>query len=252
MSTGENPENIEEMSSAFPPLKWSEEIFNDLVKSFKFSASWGAIYPKEGQMVAQAPVGYITLFWDYFADGNFRLPTTKFVLENLGYYKFLISLLHPMGMLHCSQGFYSFSQHPTAKKLLRLPLKSFHEWKSKFFYIKTGVIPVKMSFRGAEDILAETLKTPKKEIWYQDIKDVPSIELPEKALVATKMSLHWKADHHDRPMYVGDDKIVALYVVAYKREKGKMSTVQKGADEETWYHRIVKNFALPKDADLNA
>ncbi|MFS7898261.1 hypothetical protein Hanom_Chr03g00196721 [Helianthus anomalus] len=53
-------------------------------------------------------------------------------------------------------------------------------------------------------------------------------------------------------MYVEDDMIVTFYVVAYKRENGKMSTVQKGADEETWYHHIVKNFALLKDADLNA
>ncbi|KAM0027518.1 hypothetical protein Hdeb2414_s0019g00541151 [Helianthus debilis subsp. tardiflorus] len=203
-------------------------------------------------MAAQALTGYITLFWDYFANGNFRLPKTKFVLEILGYYKFHISQLHPMGMLHCSQGFYSFSQRPTAKKILLVPPKSFHEWKTKFFYIKTWAILVKMSFQGAEDILAETHKTPETEIWYQDIKDVPSIELPEKALVAAKMSLHWKADHDDRPVYVEGDKIVALYVVAYKREKGKMSTVQRGADEETWYHRIMKNFVLPKDADLNA
>ncbi|MFS7977619.1 hypothetical protein Hanom_Chr10g00906151 [Helianthus anomalus] len=91
MSTGENPENIEDMPSALPPLKWYEEIFNDLVKSFKFPVSWGAIYPQEGQTTYQAPTNYITLFWDYFANVNFRLPTTKFVLEILGYYKFHIS-----------------------------------------------------------------------------------------------------------------------------------------------------------------
>ncbi|MFS7977620.1 hypothetical protein Hanom_Chr10g00906161 [Helianthus anomalus] len=73
------------------------------------------------------------------------------------------------------------------------------------------------------------------------LKDVPSIELPEKALVAAKMSLHWKADLHDRPVYVEDDK-----------KKGKMSTAKKGADEETWCYRIVKNFALLKGANLNA
>ncbi|MFS8003097.1 hypothetical protein Hanom_Chr13g01209901 [Helianthus anomalus] len=50
-------------------------------------------------MMAQAPADYITLFWDYFADGNFRLLTTKFVLEVLGYYKFHLSQLHPMGMV---------------------------------------------------------------------------------------------------------------------------------------------------------
>ncbi|KAJ0702276.1 hypothetical protein HanPI659440_Chr14g0527571 [Helianthus annuus] len=84
------------------------------------------------------------------------------------------------------------------------------------------------------------------------MKDVPSIELPERALVATEMSLHWKADRHDKLVYVEDDKIVALYVVAYKREHGKMTTVQKGVNEEPWYHQIVRNFALPRDADLSA
>ncbi|KAJ0501224.1 hypothetical protein HanRHA438_Chr11g0498831 [Helianthus annuus] len=76
---------------------------------------------------------------------------------------------------------------------------------------------MKMTFRGAEDIEVETLKTPESEIWYQDMKDVPSIELPERALVAVGMSLHWKAERHDKPVYVEDDKIVALYVVVYKR-----------------------------------
>ncbi|MFS7930407.1 hypothetical protein Hanom_Chr04g00343971 [Helianthus anomalus] len=203
-------------------------------------------------MAAQAPTGYITLFWDYFDEGNFQLPVIRFVLNIIGYYKFHISQLHPMGMLHCSQGFYSFAQRPTTKKILLVLPKSFHEWKPKFFYIKAGVIPVKMSFRGAKNILAVTLKTSASEIWYWDIKKVRSVELREKALVAARLSLHWEAGCHDKLVYVEDDKIVSLYVVAYKREKGKMATMHKGADEETWYHQIVTNFALPKDADLNA
>ncbi|KAM0039945.1 hypothetical protein Hdeb2414_s0012g00387921 [Helianthus debilis subsp. tardiflorus] len=111
---------------------------------------------------------------------------------------------------------------------------------------------MKMTFCGSEDIEVETLKTPESEIWYQDMKDVPSIELPERALVAAGMSLHWKADRHDKPVYVEDDKIVSLYVVAYKREHGKMITVQKGVNEDPWYHQIVRNFALPRDEDLLA
>ncbi|MFS8018283.1 hypothetical protein Hanom_Chr15g01390251 [Helianthus anomalus] len=194
------------MSSLLPLLKWSEEIFNDLVKIFKFPLSWGVIYPQEGQTAAQAPAGYITLFWNYFAEGNFRLPVTKFVLEVLGYYKFHISQLNPMGMLHCSQSFYSFAQCPTAKKILLVPSRSFHEWKTKFSYIKRGVIPVK------------TLET---KIWYQDIKDVLSVELPEKALVAAKMCLHWKADCHDKPVYVEDDKTDAPKADILKEEKKK-------------------------------
>ncbi|KAF5812738.1 hypothetical protein HanRHA438_Chr03g0101281 [Helianthus annuus] len=31
-----------------------------------------------------------------------------------------------------------------------------------------------------------------------------------------------------------------------------MATIPKGADEELWYHQIVKNFALPRDEDLAA
>ncbi|KAJ0592912.1 hypothetical protein HanHA300_Chr03g0091171 [Helianthus annuus] len=109
-----------------------------------------------------------------------------------------------------------------------------------------------MEFQGAEEIPPENLDAPVTEIWCQDIKEIPSIQLPERALVAAKMSLFWRADRPDKPVYVEDKTNVALYVMAYKREKGKMTTVQLGADVEPWYHQMVKNFALPKDADLEA
>ncbi|KAJ0788418.1 hypothetical protein HanPI659440_Chr05g0191451 [Helianthus annuus] len=99
-----------------------------------------------------------------------------------------------------------------------------------------GTIPLQVPpVQGVEDIEVETLKTLESEVWYQDMKDVPSIELPERALVAAGMSLHWKADRHDKPV-----------------EHGKMTTVQKGVNEEPWYHQIVRNFALPRDGDLSA
>ncbi|MFS7911775.1 hypothetical protein Hanom_Chr02g00122071 [Helianthus anomalus] len=65
------------------------------------------------------------------------------------------------------------------------------------------------------------------------------------------MSLHWKVERHDKRVCVEDDKIVALYVLAYKREHGKMTTIRKGVNEEPWCHQIVRNFALPKDANLS-
>ncbi|MFS7977901.1 hypothetical protein Hanom_Chr10g00909421 [Helianthus anomalus] len=71
------------------------------------------------------------------------------------------------------------------------------------------------------------------------MKDVPSIELPKRALVAAGMSLHWKAKRHDKPMYVEDDK-------------SKSSDFYFGVNEQPWFHQIVKNFALPRDADLSA
>ncbi|MFS7889166.1 hypothetical protein Hanom_Chr00s000003g01603781 [Helianthus anomalus] len=87
------------MSVGLPPLKWPRETFDSMVRNFKFPDSWGARYPDEGQTAADAPAGYITLFWDFFVAGNFRLPVTKFFLEILSYYKFHISQMHPIGMV---------------------------------------------------------------------------------------------------------------------------------------------------------
>ncbi|KAL9997616.1 hypothetical protein Hdeb2414_s0612g00923981 [Helianthus debilis subsp. tardiflorus] len=155
--------------------------------------------------------------------------------------------------MHCTQGFYSFVQRVFTKKNLYQPPKSFHDWKQKIFFIKAGVIPVRMVLRGKEDIPTETLRTPVDENWYQDLKDVPNIALPEKALVGAGMSLNWKMDRDDKPVYTedGHSKFVSLYVVAFKREGGRMGTIKKKPEEELWYHRIVRNFVLPRDADLS-
>ncbi|KAJ0700328.1 hypothetical protein HanOQP8_Chr10g0366541 [Helianthus annuus] len=98
-----------------------------------------------------------------------------------------------------------------------------------------------MTFRGKEDIVTETIQTPFSETWYQDLKDVPSIELLEKALVAAGMSLYWWMEREDKPVYMEGEK---------KHEK--MATVPKRAYEELWYLQIVKNFVLPRDEDLSA
>ncbi|KAL9994873.1 hypothetical protein Hdeb2414_s0863g00955381 [Helianthus debilis subsp. tardiflorus] len=105
-----------------------------------------------------------------------------------------------------------------------------------------------MTFRGKEDIVPETTQTPLSETWNHDLKDVPTIELPERALVAAGMSFYRRLEREDKPIYMEGEKIVSLYVVAYKREHG----VPKRADEELWYLQIVKNFALPRDEDLSA
>ncbi|KAJ0935666.1 hypothetical protein HanRHA438_Chr03g0122161 [Helianthus annuus] len=118
------------------------------------------------------------------------------------------------------------------------PLKPFHDWKQKFFFIKVGVIPMKMIFRGKEDVPTETIQTPFSKKWYQDLKDVPSIALPEKALVGASISLCWRMNRDDKPVYTENGK------------GGKMGTVPKRADDELWYFQIVKNFVLPRDEDL--
>ncbi|KAJ0448514.1 hypothetical protein HanPSC8_Chr17g0784341 [Helianthus annuus] len=259
MSTGDHHEDSEEMSVELPSLKWPRASFDGLIRNLKFSENWGSLYPEEGQTAADAPAGYVTLFWDFFSAGNFRLPVTKFFLEILEHYKFHVSQMHPIGMvrvrhfefvcrtmhieltvprfrvfhhLHCTQGFYSFVERASAKKILLHPPKSFHDWKQKFFFIKAWVFPMKMIFRGKEDVPTETVQTPVDENWYQDLKDVPNIALPEKALVGAGMSLNWRMEREEKPMYMEDGKIVSLYVVAFERESGKMSTIAKKPDEE--------------------
>ncbi|MFS7997191.1 hypothetical protein Hanom_Chr12g01138791 [Helianthus anomalus] len=78
--------------------------------------------------------------------------------------------------MHCSQGFYSSVQ------------------RASFFFINVGVIPMKMTFKGKEDVATKNTQTPFSEGWYQDLKDVPSTELPKKALVGAGMSLLWRMD----------------------------------------------------------
>ncbi|MFS7942786.1 hypothetical protein Hanom_Chr06g00492581 [Helianthus anomalus] len=185
MFTGERHEDSSEvLTTGLPPLKWSRETFDDMVRNFKFPDSWDARYPDKGQTAADAPAGYITFFWDFFSAGNFRLPVTKFFLKSFRITSFIFPkciLLEWFGCVTSNSfaGFYSFVQRASAKKILLKPRKSFNDWKPKFFYIKADVILMKMSFRDKEDVVPETIQTTFLETWYQDLKDVPSIALPE-------------------------------------------------------------------------
>ncbi|KAJ0670682.1 hypothetical protein HanOQP8_Chr13g0477321 [Helianthus annuus] len=65
------------------------------------------------------------------------------------------------------------------------------------------------------------------------------------------MSLNWRMDRDDKPMYTEGGHVVSLYVVAYQREGERMGTIKKNPDEELWYNRIARNFSLPRDVDLS-
>ncbi|KAJ0702912.1 hypothetical protein HanPI659440_Chr14g0545031 [Helianthus annuus] len=58
-------------------------------------------------------------------------------------------------------------------------------------------------------------------------------------------------NQEEKPVYMEDGKVVSLYIVAFEREGGKMTTLPKKPDEELWYLHIVKNFVLPRDDDLS-
>ncbi|MFS7930002.1 hypothetical protein Hanom_Chr04g00339041 [Helianthus anomalus] len=105
----------------------------------------------------------------------------------------------------------------------------------KFVCRTMHIEPIVPRFR---DVPTETLQTPTDENWYQDLKDVPFIALPEKALVGASMSLNWRMNR-ERSRCI------------WKATK-KMATIVQKPDEELWYHRIVRNFVLPRDDDLVA
>ncbi|MFS7911574.1 hypothetical protein Hanom_Chr02g00119751 [Helianthus anomalus] len=144
---------------------------------------------EEGQTVADAPPGYITLFADFFIDSNFRLPATQFMVAILHFYGFHISQLSPMGMLIWNKGFYSFGLIG-AKKLLINPPKIFHDWKMKFFYIREEVIPIAMIFWESDKIEKEELPIPKAADWYMRLMATPNRVFGEQVLVAEVAQLY--------------------------------------------------------------
>ncbi|KAJ0575649.1 hypothetical protein HanIR_Chr05g0215151 [Helianthus annuus] len=90
---------VEEATSLVPVLKWDQGLFEQIVRGHRFLAEWDARYPLQGQTAADAPPGYITLFANFFIDGNFRLPATHFMTAILHHYGFHISQLSPVGMV---------------------------------------------------------------------------------------------------------------------------------------------------------
>ncbi|MFS7975070.1 hypothetical protein Hanom_Chr10g00876141 [Helianthus anomalus] len=74
-------------------------LFEQITRVFRFPPEWDAQYPRQGQTVADAPPGYITLFEDFFLQGNFRLPATEFMAHIFHHYGFHISQMSPPGMV---------------------------------------------------------------------------------------------------------------------------------------------------------
>ncbi|KAJ0809960.1 hypothetical protein HanPI659440_Chr01g0021201 [Helianthus annuus] len=171
-----------------PVLKWDQGLFEQITRGFRFPPEWDAQYPRQGQTATDAPSGYITLFEDFFLQGNFRLPAMEFMAHILHYYGFHISQMSPSGMVRVRHfeflcrshgieptvekfwvfyqliwniGFYSFGNRGSAKKILLNPPKSFHDWKQKFFFIREEVIPIAMIFREPDSIEKEELPIPK-------------------------------------------------------------------------------------------
>ncbi|KAM0011651.1 hypothetical protein Hdeb2414_s0060g00760991 [Helianthus debilis subsp. tardiflorus] len=97
-----------EADSSLPVIKWSIRQFQQLMTSVKMPDEYGAIYPKDGETIADAPTGYITLFSKFFVLGNFWLPLKVFMVELLEYYRIHISQLSSLGMVRVRHFEYCF------------------------------------------------------------------------------------------------------------------------------------------------
>ncbi|MFS8007118.1 hypothetical protein Hanom_Chr14g01257251 [Helianthus anomalus] len=58
-------------------INWKEEKFHNLVRNFGFHSDWGVQFPTPNSTTLDAPPGYMTLYADFFREGNFRLPMSR-------------------------------------------------------------------------------------------------------------------------------------------------------------------------------
>ncbi|MFS7994922.1 hypothetical protein Hanom_Chr12g01111781 [Helianthus anomalus] len=183
----------------------------------------GAQFPTQNSTALDAPPGYITLYAAFFREGNFRLPMTKFTWEVLTNYGLHISQINALGLPQITHfeficrtnrieptfdmfnvfyyvsytgGFYSLnSRTGGVSPCSTNPLKSLHDWKQKFFYVRRGVIPIDMYYRPESEGIRRVNMSINfvDQEWYKVLtRKVTSIsQLEERALVGVGMSMLW-------------------------------------------------------------
>ncbi|KAF5782894.1 hypothetical protein HanXRQr2_Chr11g0501641 [Helianthus annuus] len=271
------------MTLMFPVvvLKWSKGSFKLLMTTVQMADDWDATYPQEGETGADAPAGYITLWADFFNDGNLRLPVTVFVAEVLEYYHLHISQLSPFGMfrirnfeytfrahglpitvenfrrfyqLTVNTGFFSFTQRHGSLKLMTPP-KGVTGWKKKFFYVKACAVYASMSFRNVnvgvsdEDIPVATAKTVD---WFSRLRPIELKKLDNNQLWVLRMMLT-RPDRKARPVLREKSGVdaVGLWRMFEPDFEGRVELIavelKKGFNLE-----ILSNFRVPSRAVLDA
>ncbi|KAJ0447969.1 hypothetical protein HanRHA438_Chr17g0818761 [Helianthus annuus] len=204
-------------------INWKEDEMNNLVQNFGFSSDWVVQFPTPNSTALDAPPWYMTLYAEFFREGNFRIPRSKFIEEVLTCYGLHISQINTLGLPQLTHfeficranrieptfekfnvfyfvtytgGFYSFNSRTGGVKPCSWdPPKSLHDWKQKFFYIRRGVIPIDMHYRseseGVPRVNVSIFYT--EQDWYTTLtrKFTPIVQLEERALVAVGTSMLW-------------------------------------------------------------
>ncbi|KAJ0430321.1 hypothetical protein HanHA300_Chr17g0667731 [Helianthus annuus] len=246
-------EAVQVEEGPLPVFKWDQGLFEQTVRGCQFSAEWDARYPRQGQTAADALPDYITLFADFFLEGNFQLPATNFMASILHFYGFHISQMSLAGMVRVRHfeflcrsqgmeptvekfrafyqlirniGFYSFGNRGAAKKILISPLKSFHDWKMKFFFIREEVMLITMIFRESDKIEKE-LPIPKGANWYMNLLATPNRIFGEQVLVVAAISDKWPERSEDVPVLMFNGEAGEAYL--YEHFKGNFLYPPVGA-----------------------
>ncbi|KAJ0481564.1 hypothetical protein HanIR_Chr13g0643891 [Helianthus annuus] len=136
-------------------IGWKAYELNNLNQNFGLSSDWGIQFPAPNSTALDAPPGYISLYADFFREGNLRLPMSKFIGEVLTGYCSHISQISALGLPRITHfeficranrvepnfkkfnvfyfvtytgGFYSFSSRTTGvNPCSRDPPKSLHD-----------------------------------------------------------------------------------------------------------------------------
>ncbi|KAJ0617791.1 hypothetical protein HanHA89_Chr02g0045821 [Helianthus annuus] len=215
---------------------------------------------------------------------DFRLPITKFTAAVLRGYGLHISQINAIGLprithfeyvcrahrieptfemfnvfysVTYTSGFYSFQARTGVAPVCSVPLKSLHDWKQKFFYIRRGVIPIEMPYRHVSQGIpkVDVMQDFAAQDWYRKItsKATAISQLDEMALVGAGMSLLWVPKHPlGQPVYSHQGKFgYSLINVLDLKTAGIMVEAIQADGNPTWLDQIRGRFLHPTDESLN-
>ncbi|KAJ0547573.1 hypothetical protein HanRHA438_Chr08g0358431 [Helianthus annuus] len=148
-----------------------------------------------------------------------------------------------------TSGFYSFNSRTSGViPCCSVPLKSLHDWKHKFFYIRRGVITADMHYRSVSEGIPKidiSVDFAKQE-WYKKVthKATAISQLEEMALVGAGMSLRWFPKNPlGVPVYGYQGKLgYSLLNVLDPKAGGSMVEAIQGVDKPTWLDQIRGRF----------
>ncbi|KAJ0744600.1 hypothetical protein HanPI659440_Chr10g0389501 [Helianthus annuus] len=156
-----------------------------------------------------------------------------------------------------ASGFYSFQARSGVAPVCSVPLKSLHEWKQKFFYIRRGVIPIDMPYRqvGQGISKVDVMEDYGAQDWFKRItqKATAISQLEEMALVGAGMSLLWVPKNPlGQPVYSYQGKFgYSLLNVLDPKAAGAMVEAIQAEGNPTWLDQIWGRFLHPTDESLS-